>query len=51
MIFAAHLYTTVVKYAAQNPDEVSYDAGEEVEVIAKSNYGWWKIRFDRIYYS
>ena len=32
-------------YSAENPDEVSYESGEEVEVIAKSNYGWWKIRY------
>ncbi len=44
LFFLAHFYTTVVSYSAQNPDEISYDAGEEVEVVAKSNYGWWKIR-------
>jgi len=41
----AHIYSTVVSYTAENPDEVSYDCGEDVEVIAKSNYGWWKIRY------
>ncbi|XP_065055357.1 SH3 and PX domain-containing protein 2B-like isoform X1 [Rhopilema esculentum] len=41
----AHLYSTVVAYTAQNVDEVSYSVGEEVEVLAKSNYGWWKIRY------
>ena len=40
----AHIYSTVVAYTAENPDEVSYDCGEDVEVIAKSNYGWWRIR-------
>lgn len=41
----AHIYETVVSYSAENLDEVSYGSGERVEVVAKSNYGWWKIRY------
>ena len=43
-LFLGHFYVTAVPYTAQNPDELSYNIGEEVEVVAKSNYGWWKIR-------
>lgn len=31
-------------YTAKSHDELTYRAGEEVEVLATSNFGWWKIR-------
>jgi len=32
-------------YTAKSDDELTYRAGEEVEVLATSNFGWWKIRW------
>ena len=37
-------WITVAPYTAKSDDELSYRAGEEVEVLATSNFGWWKIR-------
>ena len=34
-------------YTAKSDDELTYRAGEEVEVLATSNFGWWKIRWER----
>ena len=31
-------------YTAKSHDELTYRAGEEIEVLATSNFGWWKIR-------
>ena len=38
-------WVTVQPYTAQSDDEISYDAGEDVELLATSNFGWWKIRW------
>lgn len=37
-------WITIAPYTAKSNDELSYRAGEEVEVLATSNFGWWKIR-------
>jgi len=37
-------WITIAPYTAKSDDELSYRAGEEVEVLATSNFGWWKIR-------
>lgn len=42
--FAGEKYISMVPYAAQNNDELSYGAGEEIEALQKSSYGWWKVR-------
>jgi hypothetical protein len=34
----------VKNYQAQCPDEISFMLGEEVEVLAMSNFGWWQVR-------
>jgi SH3 domain. len=34
----------MVAYNAQNSDELSYAAGQEIEALMKSSYGWWKVR-------
>lgn len=39
-------WITLESYAAKSDDELSYRAGEEVEVLATSNFGWWKIRMN-----
>ncbi|XP_048582607.1 SH3 and PX domain-containing protein 2A [Nematostella vectensis] len=38
------LWRSIEAYTAQSEDEVSYGIGEEMEVIATSNCGWWKVR-------
>ena len=35
---------TTIPYTAQSEDEVSYGMGEPVELLATSNFGWWRIR-------
>lgn len=37
-------WVALESYNAKSEDELSYRAGEEVEVLATSNFGWWKIR-------
>ncbi|CAH3157894.1 unnamed protein product [Porites lobata] len=37
-------WVALESYNARSEDELSYRAGEEVEVLATSNFGWWKIR-------
>ena len=37
-------WITIAPYTAKSDDELTYRAGEEVEVLATSNFGWWKIR-------
>ncbi|XP_028415259.1 neutrophil cytosol factor 1-like [Dendronephthya gigantea] len=39
-----NIYTAVKDYVAQCPDEMSFKCGEEVEVLAMSNFGWWQVR-------
>ena len=34
----------MIGYTAENSDELSYGAGEEIEALMKSSYGWWKVR-------
>ena len=31
-------------YRGRNKDELSFSAGEEVEVLAMNTDGWWKVR-------
>ena len=35
----------IESYSAKSDDELTYRAGEEVEVLATSNFGWWKIKY------
>lgn len=44
MILLSDIYTAVKDYVAQCPDEMSFECGEEVEVLAMSNFGWWQVR-------
>lgn len=37
-------WIAIDSYTAKSDDELTYRAGEEVEVLATSNFGWWKIR-------
>ena len=37
-------YLSMIGYTAENSDELSYGAGEEIEALMKSSYGWWKVR-------
>ncbi|CAH3013725.1 unnamed protein product [Porites evermanni] len=37
-------WVALESYNAKSEDELSYRGGEEVEVLATSNFGWWKIR-------
>ncbi|XP_068747551.1 uncharacterized protein [Montipora capricornis] len=37
-------WIAIASYTAKSDDELTYRAGEEVEVLATSNFGWWKIR-------
>lgn len=37
-------YTARTDYEALCPDEISFKCGEEFEVLAKSNFGWWRVR-------
>lgn len=39
-------YVAMVSYDAQNNDELSYKAQEQIEVLEKSNYGWWRVRIN-----
>eukprot|EP00111_Clytia_hemisphaerica_P024394 TCONS_00071974-protein len=39
-------YVSMVGYTAQNSDELSYGAGQEIEALMKSSYGWWKVRIN-----
>ncbi|XP_065663499.1 uncharacterized protein LOC101236248 isoform X4 [Hydra vulgaris] len=39
------IYKSISAYNSQNEEELSYPADEEVEVLEKSQYGWWKIRY------
>jgi hypothetical protein len=39
------LYSAVRSYKATNRDEVSMDIGSVVEVLQKSDNGWWLIRY------
>ena len=45
MLYTGEIYKSVNVYNSQNDDELSYPANEEIEVIEKSQYGWWKIRY------
>ncbi|KAM9336611.1 NADPH oxidase organizer 1b [Symphorus nematophorus] len=40
------LYCAVRSYSAKNDDEVSVPIGSVVEVLRKSDNGWWLIRFN-----
>ncbi|XP_041719122.2 NADPH oxidase organizer 1-like [Coregonus clupeaformis] len=40
------LYSAVRSYKATNGDEVSVDIGSVVEVLQKSDNGWWLIRYN-----
>ncbi|XP_020909679.1 uncharacterized protein LOC110247564 [Exaiptasia diaphana] len=40
----SRIWIAVQSYTAQSTDEVSYKKGDEMEVIATSNIGWWKVR-------
>nr|XP_046161993.1 NADPH oxidase organizer 1-like [Oncorhynchus gorbuscha] len=40
------LYSAVRSYKATNRDEVSMDIGSVVEVLQKSDNGWWLIRYN-----
>ncbi|PFX31728.1 SH3 and PX domain-containing protein 2B [Stylophora pistillata] len=37
-------WVAIESYSAKSDDELTYRAGEEVEVLATSNFGWWKIK-------
>ncbi|XP_047141564.1 uncharacterized protein LOC101236248 isoform X2 [Hydra vulgaris] len=39
------IYKSISAYNSQNEEELSISADEEVEVLEKSQYGWWKIRY------
>ncbi|CAB4004346.1 SH3 and PX domain-containing 2A isoform X7 [Paramuricea clavata] len=39
-----NMYTAVKDYEAQCEDEISFRFGEEMEVLAMSNFGWWQVR-------
>ena len=43
-IFISGYWIAIESYTARSEDELSYRAGDEVEVLATSNLGWWKIR-------
>lgn len=38
-------YTAVKSYKATNSDEISVNMGSVVEVLQKSENGWWLIRW------
>lgn len=40
------LYVTVKSYKATKGDEISVAIGAVVEVLQKSDSGWWLIRYD-----
>jgi hypothetical protein len=40
------MYTAVKDYEAQCEDEISFKFGEEMEVLAMSNFGWWQVRYE-----
>ena len=43
-IFISGYWIAIESYTARSEDELSYRAGDEVEVLSTSNLGWWKIR-------
>ena len=46
------MWIAVESYTAQCGDELTYQAGDDVEVLATSNLGWWKIRYrNRVTYT
>ncbi|KAM4598083.1 NADPH oxidase organizer 1a [Polymixia lowei] len=45
-LMASMLYTAVKSYKATKADEVSVDIGSVVEVLQKSDNGWWLIRYN-----
>lgn len=40
------LYTAVKSYKATKGDEVSVDIGSVLEVLQKSDNGWWLVRYN-----
>lgn len=42
--YLGEIYLSITSYVAENDDEISYEVGEEIEVLNKSKYGWWKVR-------
>ena len=40
----SRLYRAVYSYVSSEDGEVSFDAGDEVEVIQRSDNGWWLVR-------
>ncbi|XP_028821343.1 NADPH oxidase organizer 1-like [Denticeps clupeoides] len=45
-VAACSLYCAVKNYASRKDDEVSVNIGAVVEVLQKSDDGWWLIRYD-----
>lgn len=39
------VYISTNSYAAQNPDEVTFEKGVLLEVTVKGLDGWWKVRY------
>lgn len=45
MSLAGTLCTAIKSYKATNDDEITVSIGAVVEVLQKSNNGWWLIRY------
>ena len=45
MFLAVDIYVAVKDYEAQCPDEMSFNCGDEMEVLSMSNIGWWQVRY------
>jgi hypothetical protein len=44
-VFLFIVYEAMESYYAENDDEITFKAGDRVDVISKSMDGWWKIRY------
>lgn len=44
-IAVSGLYQAIADYTAASSDEVSYKAGDAVEVLYATMDGWWKVRY------
>ena len=44
--YVLDIYVAIKNYKAQCPDEISFQIGEELEVISMSNFGWWRVRWE-----
>ena len=39
------MYRAIKDYEAICPDEISFNYGDVMEVLAMSNFGWWQVRY------